>query len=416
MNQTPQRSTLPVDGTPMEEIQTHLEKIEVDKVHGHWWRAFRGSTDVQAVGRDTFGRFFSDNGLLSLSAGYMSDIRQQLVDMCVGLMHPDTNSTGSVTSGGSESIYSALHAVREWARDHRPEVREPTVVAPASAHPSFSKGCHYLGMRLVRARLGPDFRVDPESMRAAITEDTVCLVGSAPNWYQAFIDPIEDIAAMAVEHGAWMHVDGCVGGYMLPFLEKLGHAVPPWDFRVPGVQSISADLHKLGYCPKPCSTILWRDASFLDYHNILVTDVTGGSYKTEGFLGSRPAGSYFAAWAVMTYLGETGYLNMTRKMLDNVARLTTGINALEGLEVWPCDVPTPLSFSSNTVPIESIMGGMVKRYSWLLVGVDDPPRIVLPVDVATDDAIIEPFLSDLGEVVDGVLSGQIADSVPLRYG
>ncbi len=416
MNQESQRAKLPAKGLPIEEIDRHLDTIAVDKVHGHWWRAFRGEDDVQEVGYKTFNRFISDNGILSLSAGYMNDIRQELVDMCVGLMNPDTTSTGSVTSGGSESVYSALHAMREWAKDNRPEVKEPTVVAPANAHPSFSKGCHYFGLHMLRVPLGPDYRVDLDAMRAAITADTVCLVGSAPNWYQAFIDPIEDIAAMAVEHGAWMHVDACVGGYMLPFLEKLGHPVPLWDFRVPGVQSISADLHKLGYCPKPCSTILWRDEAFLDYHNILVTDVSGGSYRTEGFLGSRPAGSYFAAWAVLKYLGESGYLNMTRKLVANVEKLTHGINALEGLEVWPGDVPTPLSFSSEVAPIDLVMGGMTKRYSWMMLGVDQPPRIVLPVDVAANDAVIEPYLADLGKVVDGVLSGKITDSVPLRYG
>ncbi len=416
MNQISQRAKLPAKGVPIDEIERHLDSIAVDKIHGHWWRSFRGLDDVQEIGRNTFNRFFSDNGILSLSAGYMSDIRQEIVDMCVGLMNPDTSSTGSITSGGSESVYSALHAVREWARKHRPDVKEPTVVASASAHPSFSKGCHYFGLRLVRVPLRPDFRTDLDALHAALTDDTVCLVGSAPNWYQAFIDPIEDIAQIAVERGAWMHVDACVGGYMLPFLEKLGHKVPPWDFRVPGVQSISADLHKLGFCPKPCSTVLWRDESFLDYHNIRVTDVSGGTYKTEGFLGSRPAGSYFAAWAVLKYLGEAGYLDMTRRILGNVERLTNGINALKGLKVWPSDVPTPLSFSSEVAPIDLIMGGLTVRYSWLMLGVNDPPRIVLPVDVAANDAIIDQFLVDLGKVVDGVLSGKITDSVPLRYG
>ena len=410
------RMTLPKQSTPFAEIKQHLDEIEWDEIHGHWSRVFRASTDVQEVGRAAFNQFFSDNGLLSIHADYMKNIRQELVDMCVSVFHPDATSTGSVTSGGSESIYSALHVVREWAKDKRPEVKEPKVLAPQSAHPAFSKGCHYLGMELVRVPLTPNYRVELGAMRAAITGDTICLVGSAPNWPHSYVDPIEELAGLAVEHNAWMHVDGCVGGYMLPFLEKLGHKLPPWDFRVPGVMSISADLHKLGYCPKPCSTILWRDEAFLDYHLLAIGEASSGMYKTEGFLGSRSAGPMFAAWSVFKYLGEEGFLKLSQKLLENVQRLTDGINAIEGLEVWRGDVPTPLSFFSNQAPLEMIMGALTRRKGWFMLGIQDPPMITLPVDAAADETVSKPFLTDLREAVEGVLSGEITEAGALRYG
>jgi glutamate/tyrosine decarboxylase-like PLP-dependent enzyme len=410
------RTALPQQGIPFAELKKHLDAIEWDEVHGHWSRTFRGTKDVQEVGRVAFNQFFSDNGFLSLHADYMANIRQELIDMCVSLFHPDAASTASLTSGGSESIYSALHVVREWAKVNRPAVKEPTVLAPQSAHPSFSKGCHYLGMKLMRVPLTGDYRVNVSGMRQAITEDTVCLVGSAPNWPHTRIDPIEELADLALEHDAWMHVDACVGGYMLPFLEKLGVELPPWDFRVPGVMSISADLHKLGYCPKPCSTILWRDASFLRHHLLTIGDTSSGVYRTEGFLGSRPAGPIFAAWSVFKYLGEKGFLALNQKLLENTHALTDGINAIEGLTVWKGDVPTPLSFYSDSAPLGMIMGGLSKRKRWFMLGIQDPPMITLPVDAAADASIIEPFLSDLREVTEGVLNGDITDTGDLRYG
>ena len=254
--------------------------------------AFRGPPDVQEVGRMAYDMFLSDNGIFSLRTEYMRRVEDEVIDMCVGLFHAADDASGTFTGGGSESNYSALHAMREWARQHHPQAVAPEVIAPYSAHPTFSKGCQYFGLKLVRTPLGPDLRADVPAMARAIGANTIGVVGSAPCWPYGLYDPIEAIGELAGRHRLWMHVDACVGGYLAPFVESLGQRLPLWDFRVPAVQSISADLHKYGYCPKPASTVLWRSAALKRFHHVHPEDWPGGPYQMQGSPAAvRPAPS-----------------------------------------------------------------------------------------------------------------------------
>ncbi|HUI60829.1 MAG TPA: aminotransferase class V-fold PLP-dependent enzyme [Steroidobacteraceae bacterium] len=398
------RISLPDSGIPRATLEAELQSIQGDRIRRHWSLAFRGPPDVQDVGRLAYNLFLSDNGLFSLRTEYLGRIEQNVIDMCVGLFHAPADASGTFTSGGSESNFSAIHAMREWARERFPDVRVPEIIVPYSAHPTFSKGCHYFGLKLVRVPLRPDRRADVAAMERAINSNTIGLAGSAPCWPYGLIDPIESLGEVATRHGLWLHVDACVGGYLAPFVERLGHRLPPWDFRVPAVQSISADLHKYGYCPKPASTVLWRSESLKRFHYVHPEDWPGGPYHMQGFAGSRSAGSIFAAWTVLRYLGVSGYERLARQVLDVRQRLTEAISAIDGLYVPDSDLP-PLAFGSHTLDMQLVMGEL-RKAGWILVAGREPPLINLPLDPALDDTVVNLFLAELRAAAEVARRGQ----------
>ena len=383
----------PEAGVPKEQIMRQLEELKVDDMHAHWSRAFRAPRDVQEIATAAYNMFLSDNGLFSLRSEHLRVVEEQVIGMCLELFHSPPDASGTFTSGGSESNYSAIHAMREWGKEHFPKADRPQLIVPYSAHPTFSKGCHYYGLDLIRTPLTADLRADVRAMREAVTKNTIGIVGSAPCWSYARYDPIEAIGALAAEHGLWMHVDACVGGYLAPFAEELGVALPPWDFRIAAVKSISADLHKYGYCPKPASTVLWRSEDLKKYHHVHPEDWPGGAYKMQGFAGSRSAGPIFASWAVMRYLGRAGYRRLAQQVLAARQQLIDGASAIPGLEPLQSDL-LPIAIGSSTLDMQLVMGEL-RKTGWILVGAAQAPLLNIPVDGATDAAVISAFLTDL---------------------
>ncbi len=303
--------------------------------------------------------------------------------------------------------------MREWAREHHPQAVAPEVIAPYSAHPTFSKGCQYFGLKLVRTPLGRDLRADVSVMAQAIGPNTIGIIGSAPCWPYGLYDPIEAIGELAGRHQLWMHVDACVGGYLAPFVEGLGQRLPLWDFRVAAVQSISADLHKYGYCPKPASTVLWRSGALKRFHHVHPEDWPGGPYQMQGFAGSRTAGPIFAAWTVLQYLGRAGYLRLAAQVLEAKRRLAEGIAAIEELYVFEGDL-MPLAFGSHVLDMQVVMGEL-RKIGWILVASRQPPLINLPIDAATDGAVIDAFLADLRRAAPLARPGGNAARAELNY-
>jgi sphinganine-1-phosphate aldolase len=404
---------LPKTGMAFDVIKEHLAKIEINEPYSYFARAFRGPKDVQEVGKFAFERFMSDNGFFSMYLPYMQTIEQEVIAMGVSLLHPEANSTGNFTSGGTESNFSALHAAKEWAREVKPHIKRPNIVAPHTIHPSFQKGAQYLDIEVITTDLDENDRGVAKNIAAAINENTIMVAASAPTWHFGRIDPIPEIAAVAQDAGLWMHVDACVGGYISPFLEKLGEKLTPWDFRVPGVTSISADLHKYGYCMKPASTIFWRDASLQKYHYVAIEDHYLGTYKLAGFSGSRSAGPIFAAWAVMNYLGEEGYLRLTRQLLAMKKKLTDGVNAIEGLRMWDVDV-MPLHFQSDKADTAAVYQGLLDK-GWLMLGLANPPAITIALDPAFTDEAAELFLRDLRQVTEALIAKGGGKAGDIRY-
>ena len=292
---------------------------------------FDGGPEVRAIADAAASTFLHESALNTQAIPSLAQIQRNVVAAASELLH-GTEAAGFMTSGGTESILMAVKAARERLQSERSIERGEIVIAD-TGHAAFHKGALYFGLDAVIVPVGPDYRADVDAMADAITERTVLVVGSAPNYPHGMIDSIPDLATMAAEPGANMHVDACMGGFVLPFMERLGETVPPWDFRVPGVTSISLDVHKLGYAPKGASIILHRTKDLRRWQTFTFDDWRGGLYASPNIQGSRSGAPMAAAWAVMQRLGLEGYDGLTRATIDCARQLVQGVRAIEGLDV-----------------------------------------------------------------------------------
>ena len=309
---------------------------------------------------------------------------------------------GAVSTGGTESILLAMLAYRDWGRDEL-GIAQPEVIVPVTAHAAFEKAAHYFGIGLVRVPVGEDMRADVAAMRAAVTERTVALVGSAPSFPHGAIDPIEEIAAIAEERGIGCHVDACLGGFLLPFAERLGYPVPPFDFRLPGVTSISVDTHKYGYAAKGTSVILYRSQDLFHHQCYTAADWPGGLYVSSTLLGSRPGALIAAAWAALVATGEDGYLESARHILAAADRLKAGVREIPDLKVLG-DPLFVVAIASDTLDIYQVMEQMSRR-GWSLNGLHRPAAFHLALTRRhAEDGVVDRFLTDLRAAADEVRS------------
>ena len=229
-----------------------------------------------------------------------------VIAMTASLLGGDDETVGNLTTGGTESILMAVKTAREWGRAKRPGVAAPEMILPASAHPAFDKAAHYFDVKAIRVPVARDLRADVNAMRDALTRNTILIVGSAPSYPHGVVDPISDIASIAHAQEILCHVDACVGGFVLPFVRKLGYAIPDFDLRVPGVTSLSVDLHKYAYAAKGASVILYKNRALRRHQFFATTDWSGGIYISPTMTGTRAGGAIAAAFAVLNFLGAEG--------------------------------------------------------------------------------------------------------------
>jgi glutamate/tyrosine decarboxylase-like PLP-dependent enzyme len=390
-------TTLPTHGTPWDELRTELTELHASEPVV--FASLKGPLDAQRVAEEAHRLFFSSNALLYSRLPAIERMQRELQGWAIGLMHGGPDARASLTTGGSESIFCAMHALREWARATRPDVTQPELVVPYSAHAGFSKACHYLGIRLTRVPLGADRRADVAAMAAAITPNTIGLVGSAPCWPYGLYDPIRDLAGLAQARGLWLHVDACVGGFLAPFVRQLGYQLPDWDLSVPGVCSISADLHKYGWSPLHCSMVLYTSAELHAYQPHVVEDWPTGPYRTETVVGSRSGASVAGAWAVMRYLGQDGYLAAARRVMELKERMTAAINEIPGMCAWENDLqPFIVGADGSTDLTTAAIAAGLRERGWLTLGTLDPPLLNLPLGADRTDEEVESFLRALEEI------------------
>ena len=328
---------LPIEGKTRDEVMALLERSMAGDLA---WQEGRTFSLVYGAGeehlrllREAYALFMATNGL---GAGRMfkslAALEADIVSMSAELLG-GAGCPGNITSGGSESIILGIRAACERARVERPHLTRPELVLPVSAHPAFDKAAEIFGIRNVRTPLTKDYVADVEAMADAVTDDTIGLVASAPNYPFGTIDPVPAIAEIARRDGLHLHVDACVGGFALPFLKKLGQPIPPFDFAVPEVSTMSADLHKYGFAARGTSLVLYRDQVLQSRVAFQLDDWSGGAYRTPTMAGSRPGGMIAAAWAVFQHYGEAGFLDLNRTMLDTSLRLRRGIEAIPGFHV-----------------------------------------------------------------------------------
>ena len=331
--------------------------------------------------------YASANLLNPIAFASLKRLEDDIVAIAGKLLHC-SGAVGAVTSGGTESILCAVVAYRDRARRRRPEL-----VVPSTIHPAFDKAAHYFGVELVKVPVRRDLRADVPAMARAITRRTIALVGSAPQYPHGVVDPIAELGELAQAHGIPLHVDACVGGFVLPWLEQLGRPVPLWDFRIPGVTSISADLHKFAYAGKGASVLVWRSIDDMRHQIFVATDFPGGIYASPTMLGTRPGGPIAAAWATLQSFGADGYLALTKQAADAADRLRTGIRAIPGLALLGKSDSTIVAYTALGADVYALADRLEAR-GWTVDRQQRPASIHLTV-TANHAQIVDAYLADL---------------------
>jgi sphinganine-1-phosphate aldolase len=398
---------LPEHGRSREEILSELRAIAVEE--DAVWEAggcsgtmYCGDHEHYAFLKEAFGLFAHQNALQRDMCPSATRFEGEIIAMALDLFHASSVSEGEpagmVTSGGTASITHAMLAYREEGREGR-GIEHPNVVKPETAHPAFDKACHLFGIELRRAPVDPEStRVRVETVAELIDEDTVAIVGSAGNYGYGTIDPIAQLAVLAHERGVGLHVDGCLGGFLLPFGEELGYAIPPFDFRVPGVTSISADTHKYGYGLKGTSTVLFRDRLLRNRCYFFMPDWSGGKYFSPGIEGSRSDGLLASTWASLVSLGREGYRNYARRIFETSSAMQAVVRSHPELRLL--GEPTFLfAFTSEQFDIYHVNDEM-KRRGWRFNGLQYPNALHMAVTrPQVQPGVVEKFAGDLAAAV-----------------
>jgi glutamate/tyrosine decarboxylase-like PLP-dependent enzyme len=367
---------------------------------------------------EAFGRFSYVNALQRDMCPSQTRFESEIIAMTLDMLHGDAargrglEPCGVVGSGGSESIISAIYAHREWARAEK-GISEPQMILPDTAHVAFDKGAHYFGVEVVRAPTDPvTTLVDVDFVRDHMGPNTILLVGSAGNYPYGTIDPIEALSDLAVERDVGLHVDGCLGGFILPWGEALGYDIPPFDFRLPGVTTISADTHKYGYGPKGTSVLTFRDKALRRHQYYARPDWKGGMYASPGIGGSRSGGLIAATWAVMVALGREGYLAKARRIFETAFAMQEHVRNQPSLRMMG-DPTFCFSFTSDDYDVYHV-NDFMKQRGWRFNGQQFPSAIHMCVTgPQTQPGVVERFGRDLA---DGVAYAQSPDQPVPRSG
>ncbi|MBM3806427.1 MAG: aspartate aminotransferase family protein, partial [Actinobacteria bacterium] len=327
-----------------------LEALRCDDVRWREGRAFslayNAGPEVLAVAEEAYRRFSGENALNTGAFPSLRQIQADVVDMTKPWLGASADAAGYMTSGGTESILMAVKSARDRLLQER-KVGQPNMVLPTSAHAAFDKAAAYFGVELRRVAVLADWRADVPAMRTATDNNTVLIVGSAPQYPQGVVDDVSAIAKIAADHGVNCHVDACMGGVTLAYLERLGETIRPWNLKVSGVSSISVDLHKFGYTSKGASIIMYANKHLRSFQGFVTDKWLGGIYGSSGVLGTKSGGSMASAWAVMNFLGDDGYLRLTKQAREATLQLAAMIEQSEHLVLRAEPETTLLCFGAR---------------------------------------------------------------------
>lgn len=406
-----------------EQIMDRLTELQAGDLPTHGGRTLAyvydsGLVDADAVGREALSMFASSNGLDPTAFPSLLTMERELVGVARGVLHGTDETVGTVTSGGTESILLAVQA----ARDALPHIKQPAMVVPSTIHAAFTKAAHYLGVERIVVPVDPvTHRADPDAMTAAIEQhlDRLVLVAaSSPSYAHGVVDPIEQLAATAGRHGVRFHVDACIGGWVLPWAEQLGRPVEPWDFRVPGVTSISVDLHKYAYTPKGVSLLLHSSPRGRRSQFFASADWPGYTMLNSTMQSTKSGGPLAAAWAVVHHIGLGGYLGLVEATLKGTDDLVSGLADIDELSV----VATPDSSlvavaTDGSCDVFTISDEMLRR-GWFVQPQmsfgDDPPSLHFTLCAATAASVPDLLVALRESVQSAVAAGPVAVDDDLR--
>jgi sphinganine-1-phosphate aldolase len=396
------RNSLPQTGADWSDLKARMADYAGGDVR---WRdgktavyVFNAGTEVERVQKEAYTAFMSENGLGPMAFPSLKRMEAEVVDFGLALLHAPDGAAGTVTSGGTDSITMAMKAARDYARKEKGVSGPLNIVLPRSAHPAFDKAAAVMEIEVRRTPL-IDFLADPTAMAATADASTIMIVGSAPCFPYGLIDPIGALSDLALARDLWLHVDACVGGYIAPFVRMNGADIPPFDFELAGVRSMSADLHKYGYCAKGASTVFFRTAALQAHMIFDMKDWPGGRMVTPTLAGTRPGGAISAAWAVMNFLGVEGYRAKQGAVTATRERIEVGVRAL-GFTVLGTPQLGLVAFSHPDVNNLAIWSKLRER-GWFTNMTTEPMGLHLmlsPFHAEVADVYLTDLAWALGEV------------------
>lgn len=408
-----------VEGRPRDALMAELKAMQNGDAD---WRAgkvplyvFSGPPDVQEIGRAAFNAFFTENALGARRAfPSLARMEREVIGMGLDLFHAPTGAAGNMTSGGTESIVMAVKACRDWNRAQRanPQFRG-TVLACETAHPAFDKAAALMDLPVRRIPAGPDHRADIAAMAEAIDEHTMMLVGSAPCFPFGVIDDLAALSDLALQHGIWLHSDACVGGWMAPFAAEIGRAILRFDLGLPGVMSLSADLHKFGFCPKPASAVFYARADLHAFQELRFDVWPSGPLGTDTLVGTRAGGAVAASWAVLRYLGREGYRQIAKDVLAMRDAYIEGLCAIPGMTIRGTPELAVIAFGCDDIDMGQVAQLMSDR-GWVPGMVRTPASLHMMMSLH-HAAARETYVTDVANCVAAVRAWSNAASMQASY-
>jgi len=399
-------SNIPEKGKSYEEILALLDEFGKDdplyKEGKTWSLVYYLNREHTQFLEAAYAKYFSANGLNPTAFKSLKRLEKEVLKFTAELFHVDDNACGVMTSGGTESCLLAVKTYRDFGKAKG--IKKPEMILPETAHVAWDKGAEYFGVKIRRVPLASDYGVNVDAVKKLVGKNTVMILGSAPEYPHGIIDPIEKLGDLARAHNIPLHVDACVGGYILPFIEANGAKLPLWDFRVPGVTSISADIHKYGFAAKGASCILYRNIDYFKYQIFVNQDWPGGVFASPALLGTRPGGAYAAAWASIQANGREGYMKLARRTMGAVNKLTEGISAIEGLEIIGKPQASLISYRSTDPQLNIFaVGDAMERKGWFVDRLQRPDALHAMV-TASHDKVALQYIADLKDAVATVLA------------
>jgi glutamate/tyrosine decarboxylase-like PLP-dependent enzyme len=399
---------IPKNGLPKKEIFKILQSYKGEDLD---WKSGRvlgfiydPGEKVQDVTHEAYTMYLTENALDPLSFPSLLRLENEVVRMTANLLDCNSDVVGNFTSGGTESLILAVKTARDYSRAAKPHIKEPEMVLAITAHSSLFKACHYLGIKPVVTRVHDDtFKADVDAMRTAITDNTILLVGSAPGYAHGVVDPVPEIAALALEKDLLCHVDACVGGIHLSYMRKLGYDVPDFNLNLPGVTSLSVDLHKYGYAPKGASIVLHKNKELRKYQIWGCSRWTGYPVINPAITSAKSGGPMAAAWAVLNYMGDEGYMEIVREVMAATQLMIDGVSRIDGLRVLGKPDMCMFALASTTDKINVYhLAEEMKKTGWYLqpqfARENSPANLHISLNRSTVPQA-EAFLKDFEETV-----------------
>lgn len=405
MSKNTNRLKFPENGKKWCTIENELNSIQSNDIDWKKGRSplyvFKGNDEANLVGEKAYMKFFHHNALGGKRVFHgIKKMEEDIIDFGLDLFNASYNSAGTITTGGSESILLAVKAAREKMRAKDNSFKDYNIIIPESAHPAFDKACCLMDIEIKRAKLLPTYKVDTKHLESLINNKTMMIVGSAPCFPHGVVDTIEDLSKIAEKYMLWLHVDACVGGYILPFFKMIGRQIPVFDFSLNGVNSISADLHKFAFCPKPISTVFFRHFEDLERSKFIFDFWGSGQFETYTLSGTRAAGAIAGAWSVINNLGKSGYIEIAKKLSLMTDKYVSGIESIQNLKMVSRPEATIINYTSETLDIYSIAEQLKKR-KWL-PGLTKRPKGIHSMMSMYHYPVLDDYLNDLKISVDFV--------------